>query len=103
MDSKAQILVTGGSGLLGGELRSLLPDADFPARSAFDVTDFARMQDYLRDKSLGVILHAAALTSPPRVDKEPLRALETNVIGTANVVKLCLERAIRLVYVSTDY
>lgn len=103
MQSKAKIVVTGGSGLLGSELRGVLPGADFPPRSAFDVTDFARMQEYLRDKSSGVILHAAAFTSPPRVDKEPMQALETNVIGTANLVRLCMQQAIRLVYVSTDY
>lgn len=100
---KTNLLVTGGSGLLGGELRNILPGADFPTRTALDVTDLAGMQGYVRDRSVGVILHAAAVTSPPRVDNDPLRALETNVIGTANLVKLCMEGAIRLVYVSTDY
>ncbi len=102
MESTARILVTGGSGLLGNELRSVLAGADFPPRLAFDVTNLGRMQEYLEGKAVGTILHAAAFTSPPRVDKEPMQALEVNVIGTANLARLCIQRAIRLVYVSTD-
>jgi dTDP-4-dehydrorhamnose reductase len=103
MEPTTKILVTGGSGLLGGELRGLLPDAEFPPRSVFDVTDFSRMQEYFENKSFRTVLHAAALTSPPRVDKEPMQALQANIIGTANLVRLCLQHAVRLVYVSTDY
>src|SRR5262249_46995997 len=98
-----KILVTGGSGLLGNELETILADADFPPRSVFDVTDFNQMGQYLRDKPFKAIVHAAAFTSPPRIDKEPIQAIETNIIGTANVVRLCMQYAIRLVYVSTDY
>jgi len=61
------------------------------------------MTGFLLDKDISVILHAAALTSPPVCDKDPLKALETNIVGTANVVKLCMKHNIRLIYVSTDY
>ena len=97
------ILFTGGSGLLGGEVRQRLPQALFPTSAEFDVTNLAQMCSYLDRNPVGVILHAAAFTSPPRCDQDPGRALAVNVVGTANIVRLCLERGIRLAYISTDY
>jgi len=103
MVDQRRLLVTGGSGLLGGELRRRLPDARFPTSAEFDVTDYGQMDAYLRGKDVTILLHAAAFTSPPRVDWEPDRALRVNVIGTANVVRLCMAHSLRLVYISTDY
>ncbi len=97
------VLVTGGSGLLGGELRKRLPGALYPSSSEFNVHDFDRMRARLDAHPVGVVIHAAAFTSPPKVDQDPERALLTNVIGTANVVRLCSARGMRLVYISTDY
>jgi dTDP-4-dehydrorhamnose reductase len=102
MDERS-LLVTGGSGLLGGELRPLLPEAHFPASAEFDVADYAGMEAWLARRPCRTVFHAAALTSPPRVDREPERALMVNVVGTANVVRLCLTHGMRLVYISTDY
>jgi dTDP-4-dehydrorhamnose reductase len=50
-----------------------------------------------------VIVHAAAVTSPPRVDEAPGIAVRANICGTANVVELARDMDARLVYVSTDY
>src|SRR5690606_22152297 len=36
-------------------------------------------------------------------EKDPLNGIETNIIGTANVVKLCMKHSLRLIYISTDY
>lgn len=103
MVKQEDVLVTGGSGLLGGELRRALPRARFPSSFDFDVTDFEGMRTYVAEQPPALILHAAAFTSPPQVDQDPLKALETNIEGTANVVKLCTLLASRLIYISTDY
>jgi len=102
MDQR-QIIITGGSGLLGGEMRRRLPRARFPAHDEFDVTDPAQMDAYVRAGAYRLLIHAAAMTSPPRVDADPTRAIGVNIIGTANVVKLCAAHGLRLIYVSTDY
>ena len=103
MIDQQRILLTGGSGLLGGELRELLREAHFPTSAQFNVTDYPQMEAFARGRNLSVLVHAAAFTSPPKVDKDPLRAMEVNIVGTANVVRLCMALGLKLIYISTDY
>jgi len=103
MIAQNKILFTGGSGLLGSEFRRLLPGVYYPASGDFDVTDYAAMESYIAGKQITTIVHAAAFTSPPRIDQDPVRALDVNIIGTANIVKLCARSGMKLVYISTDY
>ncbi len=97
------VLVTGGSGRLGTELKKILPKADFPASVAFNVTDEKKMERYIRRHRPSVIIHAAAFISPPLIDKDPQKAIDVNIIATATLAKLCWLHKIKLVYLSTDY
>ncbi len=99
----SKVIFTGGSGLLGGEFKRLLPSVRYPSSSEFNVANFAQMREYVRANGCEILIHAAAFTSAPLVDKNPLKALDVNIIGTANVVKLCDEFCSRLIYISTDY
>src|SRR5215471_19040856 len=101
--AKPKTIVTGGSGLLGTELRKIAPDLLYPSAAEFNITNYPQMEQYAKAHGCQQILHAAAFTSPPLVDKDPVKALDVNIVGTANVVKLCAALAARLVYVSTDY
>ena len=100
---RSKILFTGGSGLLGSEFRKILPDIDYPSSSVFNVTNYAQMKSYIESKGFELIVHAAAFTSPPQIDKDPGKAVDVNIIGTCNVVKLCMEFDVRLIYICTDY
>jgi len=103
MAEKSKIIFTGGSGLLGSELRKIRPDIDYPWWEDFNVTKLDQMRQYVRSNGCDVLVHAAAFTSPPLIDKDPLQAIEVNIIGTSNVVKLCMEFNLRLIYICTDY
>jgi dTDP-4-dehydrorhamnose reductase len=97
------ILFTGGDGLLGGELKRLFPAGAFPPHAALDVTNPEHLAATVVPGAYHTVVHAAAFTSPPRVDRDPMLALDANVVGTANVVRRCHALAVRLVYISTDY
>ena len=103
MIDQKKILFTGGSGLLGSEFKKILPDICYPSKSDFDVTDFNQMDRYLAGADWSMIIHSAAFTSPPKIDQNPLLALNINVGGTANVVRLCIKYGLKLIYICTDY
>ncbi len=103
MMQQREILFTGGSGLLGSELKKLFPEALFPTSSEFNITNYEQLEEYIKDKNIVVLFHAAAFTSPPKCEEEPEKAIDANIIGTSNIVKLCAKNNIKLIYVSTDY
>jgi len=104
-----KILFTGGSGLLGSEMKHIFPSHNFPSSTEFNVTDYTKMDSafQMMNGLLGdfteTLVHMAAFTSPPKIDQNPIQALEVNIIGTANIVKLCKKHGLRLIYISSDY
>ncbi len=103
MQDESRILFTGSQGLLGGEIMQCMPQLLAPTEQEFDITDYAAMEAWIADNEIDAILHAAAFTSPPKIDEDPLKALEVNIVGTANVVRLCANHALKCVYICTDY
>ena len=98
-----QILLTGGSGLLGTELRQLESDLLAPSHEKLDITNATAVTDYVRSHTPDIILHAAAMTSNREVEEHPETAREVNVDGTANLVRACDGTRTRFVFLSTDY
>ena len=50
------------------------------------------------------LIHTAALTKPMSVnDKNPITSINTNIIGTANIAKICYKYDIKFIYISTDF
>jgi len=97
------VIFTGGSGLLGSEFKKIAPDLLYPPQEEFDATNYPQMEAFVEKHGCDQIIHAAAFTSPPLIDKDPLKAIEVNIVGTANVVKLCIKHGARLMYICTDY
>lgn len=97
------ILTTGGSGSLGRELLKLNPEIIHPTHEEMDVVDYARCLEVIKKHNPSVVIHAAAITDNRFVEKNPSISIDTNIIGTANISKVCLELNIRLVFISTDY
>tara|TARA_R110002020_G_scaffold37239_1_gene112456 strand:+ start:44803 stop:45495 length:693 start_codon:yes stop_codon:yes gene_type:complete len=98
-----KILLTGGSGLLGGELQKLNADIVAPDSERMDITDKYTCKRWIESEKPDVVLHAAAFTSPPICEKEARTARLINIIGTINLIDLCEENDIKFVYISTDY
>lgn len=98
-----KILLTGGSGLLGKELRKMDSEIIAPSSEQLDVTRLADVAAWCELHKPDVVIHAAAITDNRVVEREPVKALKTNVIGTSNVATVCNQLDIRMVYLSTDY
>jgi dTDP-4-dehydrorhamnose reductase len=98
-----KLVFTGGSGLLGKEMQKHFPDCLYPTHQELDVTSKRSIAIYFKKNKFDCIVHLAAFTSPPRIDADPLLALEANISGTANIVAACMTHKKKIVYISTDY
>lgn len=119
------VLVTGGSGSIGSEIVRQCLDAGASTVRVFsrDETRQYRMQQEIDDDRLRfligdvrdrarltramegaqVVFHAAALKQVPFCEYNPFEAVQTNVVGTQNLVEAALDAGVdRVVGVSTD-
>lgn len=97
------ILLTGGSGLLGREIVKLDADIIAPTSDEMDIRDLGAVRKVFEAYKPDIVLHLAASTTPPIHETQPEQGLHVNIIGTANIAIACHEYASRLVYTSTDY
>ncbi len=103
MNKSFKIMMSGGSGLFGSNLKKIEPEIISPSHAELDVADSISLGSFLDKHKPDIFVHAAAYTSPPRCAADPMRALKSNIAGTCNAVEECQKRNIRLVYISTDY
>src|SRR5919202_137896 len=100
-------LLTGGSGLLGTELRTELPalgvEVFAPARAELDVTRPETISEALERYEPDIVVHAAAYTDVAGAETEREACWSSNVEGTRNVVLALAGSGAKLVHVSTDY
>jgi dTDP-4-dehydrorhamnose reductase len=98
-----RILLTGGTGRLGCELKFLLPEVIAPSRVELDITRPETIEAALRRFAPDVVVHTAAYTDVAGAERERLACWRTNVHGTRAVVQAATQRGVFLVHISTDY
>jgi dTDP-4-dehydrorhamnose reductase len=103
MIDPADILLTGGSGRLGTELRTLLAGVSAPDEKEMDILDPRGIERKLDATRPSTIVHCAAYTDVSGAETHRKACWQVNVEGTRNIVRACWRRDIRLVHISTDY
>ena len=124
IDGKS-VLITGAGGSIGSELArqidalgpkrlTLVDNSEFnlytiseqlPSAKAVyaDVRQYISVKDFMSRAKPDVVFHAAALKHVPIVEANPLEGINTNIIGTHNVVSECAWNHVeRMVMISTD-
>ena len=125
----ATVLITGGTGSLGKKLVEVML-ADCPPKkliifSRDELKQFEMQQIYsprqhecmryfigdVRDRNrlyrafdgVDVVIHAAALKQVPAAEYNPFEAVQTNILGAANIIDAAIDRGVkRVVALSTD-
>ena len=102
-----KILISGGNGAFGTELQKQgHENFNFaaPSRSRMDITKYSDIYRITSFHRPDYFIHAAAMTRPMAGhEKNPINSMQTNIVGTANVVEACISLDIKLIYISTDY
>ena len=119
------ILITGGTGSFGGSFVNFLQDKEFKELRIFSRDELKQEQmrqkfnnskikfyiGDIRDRSsvddamIGVnyIFHAAALKQVPTCELFPMQAMQTNVVGSQNVIASAIQNEVeKVVSLSTD-
>ena len=101
-----KIVFTGGSGRFGSvfKKKTKLKNIIYPKRREFNILDMNSINKYISKHKPKIIIHAAALSRPMEIhDKKIDLSIDTNIIGTCNIVKICKKKKIKLIYLSTNY
>jgi UDP-N-acetylglucosamine 4,6-dehydratase/5-epimerase len=128
MDWKNQVvLITGGTGSFGKKFTKILLEEKQPKKVIIYSRDELKQHEMqvggynqknlryfigdIRDRErllramhgVDIVVHAAALKQVPACEYNPMEAIKTNIMGTANVVEAALDAGVKKVLmVSTD-
>lgn len=100
------ILVSGGQGNLAKELKKSSNNFEIisPSKKEMDIRNYDEINNLIKHYKPKYFIHAGAFTRPMKKHHEnPDVSIQTNIIGTSNVVLACMKSNIKLIYISTDY
>ena len=101
------VLVTGATGLLAGDLVPLLANSGDSVRAflhaELDITDAGMVNRRIAGSDCDIVINCAAYTSVDRAETEREVAFAVNRDGPANLAEACARRDIPLIHFSTDY
>ena len=102
------ILVTGGKGQLGSELREIAPNYQdynflFTDVKDLDITNHTAVAAFIENNNITVIINCAAYTAVDKAESEPELADAINHLAGANFAQIAKDNNIKLVHISTDY
>jgi dTDP-4-dehydrorhamnose reductase len=103
---KKKILVTGGDGRFAKVLKekNKILDLKFLSKKELNILNEKSIEKAIKKYKPIIILHCAALSRPMSIhDKDIKKSININIIGTANIVKICEKKNVKLIYFSTGY
>ena len=103
---KKKILVTGGNGRFAKVLKKYNNKLNliFTTKKECNILDLKSIQKIFRKIKPNIVLHCAGLSRPmQKHEKYISKSIDLNIIGTANITKVCEKYNIKLIYFSTGY
>jgi dTDP-4-dehydrorhamnose reductase len=100
------IVITGGSGRFGSVLKEEYQSKKifYPTKKDLNITSVKSIEKYLKKIRPKILIHLAGYSRPMHDhDKNILKSIDLNIIGTANIVKVCSKLNIKLIYFSSSY
>ena len=106
MKKTEKIIITGGEGRFAQILKKTNNNLEifYPNKRSLNILNISSIRKYVKKIKPKYLLHCAALSRPMNIhDKFISKSIDINIIGTSNIVKVCSEFNIKLIYFSTGY
>ena len=103
---KKKILVTGGEGRFSKILKQKNKSLNlfFASKKQCNILNIASIEKIVKKIKPDIIMHCAGLSRPMDIhEKNISKSIDLNIIGTANITKVCEKNDIKLIYFSTGY
>ena len=79
-------------------------DVIYSNKKDINILNYNKLIKTLRERKIKIFIHIAALSRPMEIHNKKIDlSIQTNIIGTANVVRACSKLKIKLIYFSTNY
>ncbi len=101
-----KILVTGGDGRFSKVLKkeNKFLNLIFKSKKELNIMNLKSIENCIKKVKPKIIMHTAGLSRPMNLHKKNIsKSIDLNIIGTANITKICKKYNIKLVYFSTGY
>ena len=101
-----KIIMTGGSGRFGKVFKKFKSSKNifFPSKKTLNLTNINSIKRYVKKIKPNYLIHCAALSRPMDIHEKNIEdSISKNIIGTCNIVKVCNQEKIKLIYFSTNY
>ena len=106
MNLNYKIIITGGSGRFGSILQKKYRSNKllYPSKKQLNILSVRSIEEYIKKNKPKILIHLAGLSRPMNAhEKNISKSIDLNIIGTANIVKVCSKFNIKLIYFSTNY
>ena len=102
---KKLIIVTGGNGRFAKVLKEKSTlNLKFLDKKELNILNIISIEKNILKFKPKILLHCAALSRPMKIHYTNIsKSIDLNIIGTANVVKMCQKHNVKLIYFSTGY
>ena len=103
---KKKILITGGNGRFAKVLKEKNTSLNlkFLSKRDLNILNLKSIEKNIIKYKPSILIHTAGLSRPlEQHNKNIVKSINLNIIGTANIVKICKKFNVKLIYFSTNY
>ena len=105
---KNRIVFTGGTGRFARAFKEIENKSKynfyFPEKKKLNILDIKTINKYIKRIKPKYLIHLAGLSRPMSLHEQDIcQSIDKNIIGTANITKICSKFNVKLIYISTCY